>query len=125
MVRVAVTGATGLVGECLLRLLLEHPDAQVTLVGSHSSAGKDIGDVLPSLKGEISLECLEPSAEDIARTISREVGKPLAEAAPMPARCAEIIRLSVMMYVRFPLSLRNVEDLLHERGWTPAARGVG
>jgi putative transposase len=28
----------------------------------------------------------------------------------------EIIRLAVMMYVRFPLSLRNVEDFLHERG---------
>src|SRR5210317_1955043 len=28
----------------------------------------------------------------------------------------EIIRLAVMMYVQFPLSLRNVEDLLHERG---------
>ena len=28
----------------------------------------------------------------------------------------EIIRLAVMLYVRFPLSLRNVEDLLDERG---------
>jgi putative transposase len=28
----------------------------------------------------------------------------------------EIIRLAEMLYVRFPLSLRNVEDLLHERG---------
>lgn len=28
----------------------------------------------------------------------------------------EVIRLAVMMYVRFPLSLRNMEDLLHERG---------
>ena len=28
----------------------------------------------------------------------------------------EVIRLVVMMYVRFPLSLRNVEDLLFERG---------
>ena len=28
----------------------------------------------------------------------------------------EVIRLVVLMYVRFPLSLRNVEDLLHERG---------
>jgi putative transposase len=37
-----------------------------------------------------------------------------------PFRCfktsPEIIRLAVMMYVRFPLLLRNVEDLLHERG---------
>ena len=28
----------------------------------------------------------------------------------------EVIRLVVLMYVRFPLSLRNVEDLLFERG---------
>ncbi|WP_373487799.1 hypothetical protein [Blastomonas sp.] len=28
----------------------------------------------------------------------------------------EVIRLVVMMYVRFPLSLRNVEGLLAERG---------
>ena len=28
----------------------------------------------------------------------------------------EIIRLAVLLYVRFPLSLRNVVDLLFERG---------
>ena len=28
----------------------------------------------------------------------------------------EVIRLTVMMYIRFPLSLRQVEDLLFERG---------
>jgi len=27
-----------------------------------------------------------------------------------------VIRLVVLLYVRFPLSLRNVEDLLFERG---------
>jgi len=31
-------------------------------------------------------------------------------------KALDLIRLAVMMYVRFPLSLRNVEDLLHERG---------
>lgn len=39
---------------------------------------------------------------------------------PSPFRCInsspEVIRLVVLMYVRFPLSLRNVEDLLFERG---------
>ncbi len=29
---------------------------------------------------------------------------------------SEIIRLAVVLYIRFPLSLRNVDDLLHERG---------
>ena len=28
----------------------------------------------------------------------------------------EIIQLAVMYYVRYPLSLRQVEDILHERG---------
>ena len=28
----------------------------------------------------------------------------------------EIIQLTVMLYVRFPLSLRNLENLHHERG---------
>ena len=28
----------------------------------------------------------------------------------------EVVRLAVMLYIRFPLALRNVEDLLHERG---------
>ena len=39
--------------------------------------------------------------------------------APNPFRwfdlSPEVIRLVVMMYVRYPLSLRNVEDLLFER----------
>ena len=29
----------------------------------------------------------------------------------------ELIRQVVMLYIRFPLSLRNVEDLLFERGY--------
>jgi len=28
----------------------------------------------------------------------------------------EVIRIAVLMYVKYPLSLRNVEDLLAERG---------
>ena len=36
----------------------------------------------------------------------------------------EIIQLAVLMYVRFPLSLRNVEDLLHERGIDVCHEGV-
>ncbi len=37
-------------------------------------------------------------------------------ASPYFNSSPEVIRLVVMMYVKYPLSLRNVEDLLHERG---------
>ena len=44
----------------------------------------------------------------------------LPKASPNPFRwfdsSPEVIRLVVLMYVRCPLSLRNVEDLLFERG---------
>ena len=34
----------------------------------------------------------------------------------------EIIRLAVMLYIRFPLSQRNLEDLLHERPFLTFAK---
>ena len=58
------------------------------------------------------------------RGIRLEAGRPVGQRFqmknPSPFRyfktSPEIICLAVMLYVRFPLSLRNVEDLLHERG---------
>ena len=58
------------------------------------------------------------------RQIRLEAGRALTYRPSMTKRSPfryfktspEIIRLAVMLYVRFPLSLRNVEDLLHERG---------
>ncbi len=35
-----------------------------------------------------------------------------------------VIRLAVMLYFRLPLSLRNVEDLRHERGIELAMSGL-
>jgi N-acetyl-gamma-glutamyl-phosphate reductase len=85
MVRVAVTGASGLVGECLLRLLVGHPQAEVTYLGSHSAAGRDIADVLPSLAGALSMKCGEPDADDIARA---------ADVAVLAHKSAESLKLT-------------------------------
>jgi len=38
------------------------------------------------------------------------------QSVPLVQGSPEVIRLAVLMYVRFLLSLRNVEDLLFERG---------
>ena len=53
---------------------------------------------------------------DGVRAVSQRSGMSKAEAFRCFKTSPGIIRLVVMMYVRFPLSLRNVEDLLHERG---------
>ena len=36
----------------------------------------------------------------------------------------EVIRLTVMMYIRYPLSLRQVEDLFFERGFDICHEGI-
>ena len=48
-VRVAVLGASGFAGGELIRLLQDHPAAEVTFLGAHGSVGKTLGDVHPNL----------------------------------------------------------------------------
>jgi N-acetyl-gamma-glutamyl-phosphate reductase len=54
-VRVAVVGATGYAGAELVRYLARHPRVQLVAVTSEQSAGKALADVLPSVRGKISL----------------------------------------------------------------------
>jgi N-acetyl-gamma-glutamyl-phosphate reductase len=48
-VRVGIVGATGYAGVEIVRLLHDHPGAEITLLGSQSSAGKQMGDVFTHL----------------------------------------------------------------------------
>ena len=66
---------------------------------------------------------VEALSDQMHRSLSRSAyGGPMPRRRKpaSPFRCfnssPEVIRLAVLMYVKYPLSLRNVEDLLHERG---------
>ncbi|MGH6947221.1 MAG: N-acetyl-gamma-glutamyl-phosphate reductase [Kiloniellales bacterium] len=50
-VRVGILGASGYTGAELLRLLAEHPAADIRLLTGDRAAGKDIGEVFPHLGG--------------------------------------------------------------------------
>lgn len=67
MIRVSIVGATGLVGECLIRALLGHPQCKITMLVSDHAAGKKIGDLLPPLRGELDLETVSATPEQIAK----------------------------------------------------------
>jgi N-acetyl-gamma-glutamyl-phosphate reductase len=66
MIRVSIIGATGLVGECLIRAVLGHPQCKLVLLVSEHAAGKRIGDLLPSLRNELDLSTVAASPEEIA-----------------------------------------------------------
>lgn len=54
-ISVAVVGATGYAGAELVRLLARHPAARLVTVTSEQSAGKDLAEVLPSVRGKLDL----------------------------------------------------------------------
>ncbi|MEI6234679.1 MAG: N-acetyl-gamma-glutamyl-phosphate reductase [Planctomycetota bacterium] len=67
MIRVSIVGATGLVGECLIRALLGHPQCKISMLVSDHAAGKKIQDLLPPLRGEIDMETVSATPEEIAK----------------------------------------------------------
>ena len=64
--KVGVAGATGYSGIELLRLLGEHPEAEVVLAGTESYIGQEIAAVYPHLAGRVQLLGREASAEALA-----------------------------------------------------------
>lgn len=50
-IKVGIVGGTGYTGVELIRLLVNHPHAQITMLTSRSEAGKKASDIFPSLRG--------------------------------------------------------------------------
>src|SRR5512139_1562837 len=68
--QVAIVGASGYSGEELVRLLLAHPEVELTAVTSRQYAGQTIAQVFPRFAGHpnsCSLRFTEPNAELLAR----------------------------------------------------------
>lgn len=68
--KVAIVGASGYSGEELVRLLLNHPHAELVAVTSRQSAGQTLGQVFPKFASHPKSRALrftEPNAELLAR----------------------------------------------------------
>lgn len=67
MIKVGILGATGYAGIEVVRLLISHPEVQITRIISQSFVGKRISDVYPNLKGVCDIECSALDEDDIAQ----------------------------------------------------------
>ena len=65
--RVGIIGATGYTGVELLRLLLHHPQVEVTALTSQKYAGIPIDQVFPSLMKHLPLKCEELNVDQISK----------------------------------------------------------
>jgi LysW-gamma-L-alpha-aminoadipyl-6-phosphate/LysW-L-glutamyl-5-phosphate reductase len=62
VIRIGVFGGSGYAGGELLRYLLGHPEVELLFVTSRSSAGKRLGDVIPSLEPFTDLVFSDPES---------------------------------------------------------------
>ena len=65
--KVGIVGATGYTGLELLRLLLHHPQVEVTALTSQKYAGVPIDQVFPSLMKHLQLKCEELTVDQISK----------------------------------------------------------
>jgi N-acetyl-gamma-glutamyl-phosphate reductase len=65
MIKIGIVGGTGYTGVELLRLLAQHPEADVRAITSRKEAGTKVADMFPSLRGRYELAFGDPGAADL------------------------------------------------------------
>ena len=66
MVRVSIAGASGYTGFELIRILSQHPEAELKCITSRAQAGQKIADFYPALRGHCDLTFQEPDPDTLA-----------------------------------------------------------
>jgi N-acetyl-gamma-glutamyl-phosphate reductase len=95
--KIAIIGASGYAGGDLIRLLLSHPQAEVTCATSRKFAGKPLESVHPHLKGYTRLDFENPSVDAIDADVaflSVPHTAAMAYARPLLDRGIKVIDLS-------------------------------
>ena len=67
MVKVGIVGGTGYTGVELLRILVNHPECELSVITSRSDAGVKLSDMFPSLRSRVDLAFVEPDIKKLAQ----------------------------------------------------------
>ena len=67
MIKIGIVGGTGYTGVELLRLLAQHPHAELAVITSRKEAGTRVADLFPSLRGHIDFAFAETGGASLAK----------------------------------------------------------
>ena len=65
MVKLGIVGGTGYTGVELLRLLAQHPAAEIVAITSRADAGTPVARMFPSLRGRVDLQFEDPARANL------------------------------------------------------------
>ncbi|RDG32432.1 N-acetyl-gamma-glutamyl-phosphate reductase [Streptomyces corynorhini] len=117
MIRAGVVGASGLAGGELIRLIIQHPDLELTFLGGSSSIGKRPAQLHPGLRIDHGLT-VRPVTDDIADHVDVIF---LATPAPVSAELAALLADRVPAVIDLSGAFRIRTPELHDR-WYPKVR---
>ena len=118
MVRVGIVGGTGYTGVELLRILVSHPQVEVSVVTSRSDAGQRVDALYPNLRGHIDLAFSLPELDVLSVCDVVFFATPNGTAMLM---AAELLAQGVkVIYLSADFRLQDVQAWEHWYGMTHA-----
>jgi N-acetyl-gamma-glutamyl-phosphate reductase len=98
MIKIGIVGGTGYTGVELLRLLAQHPEAEVRVITSRKDAGTRVADMFPSLRRRYELRFADPAEANLASCdavfFATPHGVAMAQARELTAADVRIIDLA-------------------------------
>ena len=106
MIKVGIVGGTGYTGVELLRLLAQHPEADVRAITSRKDDGTKVADMFPSLRGKYALAFVEPAAAQLDKCdvvfFATPHGVAMAQARELVGAGVRIIDLAADFRIKDP-----------------------
>jgi len=117
MIKVGIVGGTGYTGVELLRLLAQHPEADVRAITSRKDAGTRVADLFPSLRGRYDLAFVDPAEAALERCdvvfFATPHGVAMAQARTLVGAGARIIDLAADFRLKDPALFEKWYKLPH------------
>jgi len=120
MVKVGIVGGTGYTGVELLRLLAQHPEAEVQAITSRKDAGTRVADMFPSLRGRGAVGSLTFVEPDRAALDACDVvffatphGVAMAQARELVGAGVKVIDLAADFRLKDPAEFERWYKLPH------------
>lgn len=117
MIKVGIVGGTGYTGVELLRLLSQHPHAEITAITSRKETGLPVADMYPSLRGRLSLAFCDPADAKLNQCdvvfFATPHGVAMAQAPELVKAGVKVIDLAADFRLRDPAEFEHWYKMPH------------
>ncbi len=117
MIRIGIVGGTGYTGVELLRLLSQHPQAQLQVITSRKEAGMPVADMYPSLRKKVNIAFTEPDTQTLKQCdvvfFATPHGVAMAQARELLEAGVKVIDLAADFRLKDPVEFQKWYAMEH------------